>query len=42
MTNALNVLVVPENQPVTHVAPGRTELGNLPRKEELTLLESGS
>ena len=41
MTNAINVLVVPGNQLVIRAVPGQTEPGSLPRKEELTLLESG-
>ena len=42
MKNALNVLLVPGNQPVLHIAPGQVKPGNLPKKDELTLLESGS
>ena len=41
-TNALNTLLVPGNQAALHVAPGQIKPGNLPKKEELTVLDSGS
>ena len=41
MTSVLNALLVPGNQPAVRVAPGQIKPGNLSKKEELTLLESG-
>ena len=42
LTNALNTLLVPGNPPALRLAPGQIKPGNLLKKEELTLLESGS
>ena len=42
MTNELNAFLVPGNQPALGVAPDQIKPGNLPKKEEITLLESGS
>ena len=41
MINELNALLIPGNQPALRVAPDHKP-GNLPKKEEITLLESGS
>ena len=42
MTNELNALLVPGNQHALRVAPDQIKPGNLQKKEELILLESGS
>ena len=41
MTNELNALLVPGNQPAQRVAPDQVNLETT-KKEEITLLESGS
>ena len=42
MTKELNALLVPGNQPALRVAPDQIKPGNLLKKKEITLLESGS
>ena len=40
MTNELNGLLVPGNQPALRVASDQIQPGNLPKKEEIIILES--
>ena len=42
LTNKLNALLVPRNQHALRVAPDQIKPGNLPKTEELILLQSGS